>query len=98
MTGAIQEVLQKSDIGLDEIAWVIPHQANIRIIRAVNEKLNIPVERCCLNLEKVGNISAASVPVALDEAARAGRIRKGDKILLAVVGAGFTWGATVLEW
>ena len=98
MAGAINEVLEKSGMGLDEISWVIPHQANIRIIQAVNEKLNIPMERCCLNLERVGNISAASVPVALDEAARDGRIKKGQKILIVVVGAGFTWGASVLEW
>lgn len=98
MTGAIREVLEKSGIGLDEISWVIPHQANIRIIRAVNEKLNIPMERCCLNLDRVGNISAASVPVAMDEAVRAGRIKKGQKILMFVVGAGFTSGASILEW
>lgn len=98
MTGAIKEVLEKSGIGIDEISWVIPHQANTRIITAVNEKLNIQGERCCLNLERVGNISAASVPVAMDEAVKSGRIKKGQKILLVVAGAGFTWGASVLEW
>lgn len=98
MAGAIEEVLRKSGVGLDEISWVVPHQANIRIITSVNEKLNIPMERCCLNLERVGNISAASVPVALDEAVRSGRVKRGQKILFVVAGAGFTWGASVLEW
>ena len=77
---------------------MVPHQANIRIIASVNEKLNIPMERCCLNLDRVGNISAASVPVALDEAVRSGRVKRGQKILFVVAGAGFTWGASVLEW
>ncbi|MEI6807658.1 MAG: beta-ketoacyl-ACP synthase III [bacterium] len=98
MSGAIEEVLRKSGIGIDEISWVVPHQANIRIIASVNEKLNIPMERCCLNLDRVGNISAASVPVALDEAVRSGRVKRGQKILFVVAGAGFTWGASVLEW
>lgn len=98
MTGAVQEVLGKSGLSASEIDWVVPHQANTRIIRSVNEKLGIPMEKCCLNLERVGNISAASVPVALDEAVQDGRIRRGHKILTVVAGAGFTWGATVLEW
>ncbi|MEI6971705.1 MAG: beta-ketoacyl-ACP synthase III [bacterium] len=98
MTSAVQEVLAKSGIGAGEIDWVVPHQANTRIIGSVNEKLGIPMEKCCLNLERVGNISAASVPVAMDEAVKDGRIRRGQKVLTVVAGAGFTWGASVLEW
>jgi len=98
MTGAVREVLEKSGMNIEDIDWVIPHQANTRIIQAVNEKLHIPMEKCCLNLDKVGNISAASVPGALDEAVRSGRIKKGQKILMVVAGGGFTWGAAVVEW
>lgn len=98
MTGAVREVLEKSGMKIEDIDWVIPHQANMRIIQAVNDKLQIPMEKCCLNLEKVGNISAASVPVALDEAVRSGRIKKGQKILIVVAGGGFTWGAAIVEW
>ncbi len=78
--------------------WIIPHQANIRIIRAVAERLGAPLDRFVVNVERYGNTSAASVAIALDEAARDGRLRDGDLVLMLVFGGGFTWGAMLLEW
>jgi len=98
MTESIREALDKSGLTAADIDWEIPHQANVRILESVNSKLGIPMEKCCLNLHNVGNISAASVPVALDEAVRAGLIKRGHKLLFVVAGAGFTWGAAVMEW
>ena len=80
------------------MACVIPHQANIRIIEAIRERLGFPPEKFYVNLDRFGNTSAASVPLALDEAVRAGRIKPGDIVVLVAFGGGFTWGATVLRW
>ena len=77
---------------------MIPHQANRRIIVALAERLGIPMEKIVINLDKYGNTSAASVPVALDEARREGRIRPGDIVLLNAFGAGFAWGAAVIKF
>ncbi|MFO7870158.1 MAG: beta-ketoacyl-ACP synthase III [Kiritimatiellia bacterium] len=91
-------VLEKAGMTIEDIDWVIPHQANMRIIRAIANRLGGSLEKFYVNLDRVGNMSAASVPVALDEAVRAGRIRAGQKILFIVFGGGFTWGAMVMEW
>jgi 3-oxoacyl-[acyl-carrier-protein] synthase-3 len=80
------------------VACIIPHQANIRIIRAVGQRLGLPEERFFVNLDKYGNTSAASSAIALDEAVRQGSIKKGDLVLIFVFGGGFTWGASVLRW
>lgn len=85
--------LQKSDIGM-----VIPHQANARIITAIADRLGLPEEKTFMNLQKYGNTSAATIPVALDEANREGRIKRGDVLLLVAFGGGFTWASTVLKW
>ncbi len=98
MLNASQEALQRSGVSIDEIACIIPHQANLRIIQAIGQRLGAPQEKYYVNLEHCGNMSAASVPVALDEAVRAGRIRRGDLVLLIAFGGGFTWAASVLEW
>ena len=74
------------------------HQANIRIIESVSKRLKVPMEKFPTNLENCGNISAGSVPVLLDQVNRSGKIRQGDKIVLAGFGAGLTWGASVLTW
>jgi 3-oxoacyl-[acyl-carrier-protein] synthase-3 len=76
----------------------VPHQANIRIVQYAMEKLGLPEEKCVVNLDKYGNMSAASVPVALAEAFEQGRIHEGDKLLLVGFGGGLTWGASVLVW
>jgi 3-oxoacyl-[acyl-carrier-protein] synthase-3 len=76
---------------------VIPHQANIRIIQAIGDRLGLPVEKVFVNVEKYGNMSSATVPVALDQAIRSGRVKPGDRVVLVAFGGGFTWGAMVLE-
>ncbi len=93
-----REILEKHHIPASELALVIPHQANLRIISHMAEKLGIPEDRFVVNLERYGNTSAASIPLALDEALRAGRIRSGDLILLVAFGAGLTWAANLIRW
>jgi 3-oxoacyl-[acyl-carrier-protein] synthase-3 len=98
MARAAEEAIASAGLAPADIAWVIPHQANLRIIQGITERLGVGMERCVLNLDRYGNISAASAGVALHEAARDGRIKKGDHLLLVAFGAGLTWGATVLRW
>jgi 3-oxoacyl-[acyl-carrier-protein] synthase-3 len=93
-----RQALIEADVQVSEVALVIPHQANRRIIVALAERLGIPMERVMVNLEKYGNTSAASIPVALDEAKRQGRIKPGDIVLLNAFGAGFAWGAAVIKF
>jgi len=98
MLSAAQEAMRRCQIDITQIKCVIPHQANQRIIDAVGERLGATPEQLFVNLAKYGNTSAASVAIALDEAVAAGKIVRGDLILLVVFGAGLTWGAAVIEW
>ena len=98
MTGAAREVLERSGLTMEDIKYLIPHQANQRIISAIGDRLGAREDQVFVNLHKYGNTSAASVAVALDEVVRSGKIQRGDKILIIAFGAGLTWGATVLEW
>ncbi|MEE9165467.1 MAG: 3-oxoacyl-[acyl-carrier-protein] synthase III C-terminal domain-containing protein, partial [Nitrospinota bacterium] len=91
------EAVERANLKPEDIDLFIPHQANLRIIEAVRKRLDMPEEKVYINLEKYGNTSSASVPIALDEAIRAGRAKKGDIILTAAFGAGFTWGATLFK-
>ncbi len=93
-----REVLEEANVSIDEVTLVIPHQANRRIINALAERLKVPLEKVVVNVDKYGNTSAASVPVALDDAWRAGRIAAGDVVLLNAFGAGFAWGAAVIRF
>lgn len=93
-----QEVCATAGIETALVDWLIPHQANIRIIEATGRKLGIERERVIVTVDRHGNTSAASVPLALDEAVRDGRIQRGQKVLLEGVGGGFTWGAALLEF
>jgi 3-oxoacyl-[acyl-carrier-protein] synthase-3 len=93
-----REALEEAGVGIDEVSLVIPHQANRRIIVALAERLGISMDKVMVNLDKYGNTSAASIPVALDEAKRQGRIQKGDIVLLNGFGAGFAWGAAVIKF
>lgn len=93
-----RQALVEADVQVSEVSLVIPHQANRRIIVALAERLGIPMERVMVNLDKYGNTSAASIPVALDEAKRQGRIKPGDIVLLNAFGAGFAWGAAVIKF
>jgi 3-oxoacyl-[acyl-carrier-protein] synthase-3 len=98
MTSACRELLEKSGYAPDDVDVLIPHQANARIMIAVAERLGIPLERAIVDVEEVGNTSAASIPIALDRAWRAGRVRQGDLVLLTSFGAGLAWGANLLHW
>lgn len=98
MHTAAQEALRRCEVDISRVKCVIPHQANKRIIDAVGDRLGVREDQLFVNLERYGNTSAASVAIALDEAVRSGRVERGDLILLLVFGAGFTWGAAVIEW
>ena len=93
-----REVLDKSGLSPADIDWFIPHQANKRIIDAVGDRLGIPAEKCYVNLDRYGNTSAASIPIALDEAVREGHVKRGQVVLMAAFGAGLTWAASVVRW
>lgn len=95
---AIEEAIQKAGLMVEDIDLFVIHQANIRIIESVSKRLKVPMEKFPTNLENCGNISAGSVPILLDQVNRSGKIRQGDKIVLAGFGAGLTWGASVLTW
>jgi 3-oxoacyl-[acyl-carrier-protein] synthase-3 len=92
------EVCQTAGLQTQDIDWLIPHQANIRIIEATGKKLGVDRDKVIVTVDRHGNTSAASVPLALDEAVRDGRIKRGQKVLLEGVGGGFTWGAALLEF
>ncbi len=98
MVDVCRDVLNESGFEPGEVSWLVPHQANDRIIQAVGERLGIPRERCIVNIERYGNTSAASIPIALDEAVRDGRVKRGDLILFTAFGAGLTWGAALVRW
>jgi len=98
MAAACREVLEKNGHTADDVDLLIPHQANARIMVAVAERLGVPLERAVVDVAEVGNTSAASIPIALDRAYRAGRMKDGDLVLFTSFGAGLTWGATVMRW
>jgi 3-oxoacyl-[acyl-carrier-protein] synthase-3 len=98
MAASCREVLEKNGHSPDDVDLLIPHQANARIMVAVAERLGIPLERAVVDVAEVGNTSAASIPIALDRAYRAGRINEGDLVLFTSFGAGLTWGATAIRW
>lgn len=95
---SVEEVLAASGVGASEISLLVPHQANIRIIDALAGRLGLPPEKVMVNIDRYGNTSAASIPVALDEAVRGGRVREGERVLLTAFGAGVTWGSGLLTW
>ena len=98
MTKASKEALARCELEISQIKCIIPHQANMRILKAVGDRLGASENQVFSNLDKYGNTSAASVAIALDEAVQQGRVERGDLILLLVFGAGLTWGAAVIEW
>src|SRR6266567_4939586 len=98
MADAAEEAIAEAGLTLDDIDLLIPHQANVRIIDGVAKRLRFPPEKVFVNIQRYGNTSAASIPIAICEAESTGRLRKGDKVLLVAFGGGFTWGASVLEW
>jgi len=98
LPSVIREVLAAERCALDEVDWLVPHQANLRIIENVRVGLAVPTEKVVVNIDRMGNTTAASIPLALEEARRDGRIRDGQLVCLAAFGAGFGWGATLLRF
>jgi 3-oxoacyl-[acyl-carrier-protein] synthase-3 len=98
MASATQEVLACAGLTIDQVQWIIPHQANIRIIEAAARGLKLPMDRFIVNLERYGNTSTASIPIAMVEALEKGQIKPGQKIVMVGFGAGLTWGALAAEW
>ena len=94
----IEKVIEKAGLTVNDIDRIVPHQANIRIIQTAASKLGLPMEKFFINIEKYGNTSSASIPIALTEAIDNGIIKRGDKIVLAGFGAGLTYGAVCLEY
>ena len=94
---AARAALAKADLAASDIDWLIPHQANIRIMQSTARKLKLPMEKVVVTVDQHGNTSAASIPLALDVAVRSGRIQPGDTLMLEGVGGGFTWGAVLLD-
>ncbi len=98
LTNASRTILEDTGFTLDDVDVFIPHQANIRIIKMVANLLDMPMEKVYTNIERYGNTSASSIPIALDEATRSGRIKNGDLVLLAAFGSGLTWASTLVRW
>jgi 3-oxoacyl-[acyl-carrier-protein] synthase-3 len=98
MEEVCREVLNRAELTAEDVDWLVPHQANRRIITAVGKRLGIPEERCFINIDRYGNTSAASIPIALDEAVRGGRIKSDDIVMMTAFGAGLTWAASVVRW
>lgn len=94
----VVETLKKNNLKPSQLSLLIPHQANLRIIKATAERLGLPMERVVVNLTRYGNTSAASIPVALDEAIEEGRVKEGDYIMLEAFGGGLTWGSALIKW
>ena len=94
----VEEILADNELPLDAVDWLIPHQANLRIITAIAEKLKLPMEKVVTSVETCANTSAASVPVAMDQAIRDGRIKRGQTLLLEAIGGGFMWGAALIVY
>lgn len=95
---AVKEVIDRAGISLAEIDWLIPHQANVRILQAVADRLKVPTEKVVINVDRYGNMSSASTVVALTEAVRDGRVKKDDYVVLVAFGGGLTWAATLMKW
>jgi 3-oxoacyl-[acyl-carrier-protein] synthase-3 len=98
MTSICQAVLENQKKTVADVQWVIPHQANIRIIESVGKYLSVPAEKLLMNVQKYGNTSSATIPTCFDEHERAGKIKKGDLVLMTTFGGGITWAATLVRW
>ena len=92
------DLMKKNNLDSDDIRYLVPHQANLRIISATAERMGISQDKVMINIDKYGNTTAATIPLCLVEYYRAGKIKKGDKLILAAFGGGWTWGASYLVW
>ena len=95
---ACEEAVSYNGYGMSDVKWVIPHQANLRILQAMAKRLNVSMEKVCLTIEKFANISSATVPITLDSAVRDGSIQAGDLICLTAFGGGLTWASSLIKW
>ncbi len=98
MADVSYEIMQKNNLKAEDVAYLVPHQANLRIIDATAERMGLSKEKVMINIDKYGNTTAATIPLCLTEYYRNGKLKKGDKIILAAFGAGYTWGSTYLVW
>lgn len=98
MADVSYEIMEKNGLKSDDVAYLVPHQANLRIIDATAERMGIPKEKVMINIDKYGNTTAATIPLCLTEYYRAGKVKKGDNLILAAFGAGYTWGSIYLTW
>jgi len=98
MGAAVKKVIKDAGLTIDDVSLCVPHQANIRIIDAMAKRLGLSRDKLYLNIEKYGNTSSASVPLALDEANREGRIKPGDHVVMVAFGGGLIWGAALVKW
>jgi 3-oxoacyl-[acyl-carrier-protein] synthase-3 len=98
MAQATHEVVEAAQLKMEDIKYIIPHQANRRIIESAAKQLDIPIERCLINLERYGNTSTASIPIAICEAVKDGRIQPGDQLVMVAFGAGLTWASVAAQW
>ena len=94
---SVQQVLDKSNLSLDDIKYIVPHQANLRIVEVVAKKLKVDLDKFYLNLQDYGNTSAASIPIALAEMSKKGILKKDDKIIITGFGAGLTWASMLIK-
>jgi 3-oxoacyl-[acyl-carrier-protein] synthase-3 len=92
------KVIEEAGLSVEEIDLLVPHQANLRMIDAVAKRLELPMERAVVNIDRYGNTSAATIPIAMCEAVEAGRLRDGDMVLITACGGGLTWGSAVIKW
>ena len=92
------EIMEKNNLKAEDISYLVPHQANLRIIDATANRMGIPKEKAMINIDKYGNTTAATIPLCLTEYYRDGKVKKGDNLILIAFGAGFTWGSIYLTW
>ncbi len=95
---ACYAALEHNGVALDDVRWIIPHQANLRMLQLLAKRLGVGMDKMFINIEKTGNMSSATIPVALDKAVRSGKVEKGDLILLTAFGGGHTWGSALIRW
>jgi 3-oxoacyl-[acyl-carrier-protein] synthase-3 len=96
MADVSEEIMQRNELTADDITWLVPHQANLRIIDATAERMGLPKEKVMINIQRYGNTTAATIPLCLWEWEK--QLKKGDNVILAAFGGGFTWGAIWLKW
>jgi 3-oxoacyl-[acyl-carrier-protein] synthase-3 len=96
MADVSYEIMERNQLGPDDVAWLVPHQANLRIIDATQRRMGLPAEKVMINIQRYGNTTAATIPLCLRD--WESQLRKGDNIILAAFGGGFTWGAVYLKW